>query len=132
MASAGRRSLWGWSVPVRRLLAVAVLIPAGWLAWPVRHDASRRVDPSLVVDVNTAPPGVLLALPRLGPVLVGRIVKGRQERPFRSLGELDTRVRGIGPVTAAALRPYLRFPGPPAEEPGAAPSLALREPRREP
>jgi competence protein ComEA len=132
MASAGRRSLWGWDVPVRRLLAVAVLAPAAWLAWPVRHDVSRRVDPSLVVDVNAAPPEVLLALPRLGPVLVGRIVEGRRERPFVSLGDLDARVRGIGPVTAAALRPHLRFPGPPAEGPGPARTVALRPARRAP
>jgi competence protein ComEA len=65
----------------------------------------------LVVNVNTAPAAVLDALPRLGPALAGRIVAGREERPFHSLGDLDARVKGIGPATVAALRPHLRFDG---------------------
>ncbi len=70
--------------------------------------------PVLVVDPNTAPPEVLATLPRIGPALAGRIVAARDDRPFRSLADFDARVRGIGPVTLAALRPFLRFPDAPA------------------
>ena len=65
--------------------------------------------PALRVDVNTAPPGVLEALPRIGPALAGRIVEAREELLFVSPDDVDRRVRGIGPVTIAGLRPYLRF-----------------------
>ena len=79
-----------------------------------------RVPRPCVVDPNTAPPEVLGALPRIGPALGRAIVAERRTAPFRSLDDLDRRVRGIGPATVAALRPYLRFE--PAERP-AAPSL---------
>jgi competence protein ComEA len=65
--------------------------------------------PRLIVDPNTAPPEVLNALPRLGPTLVRRIVEARDEAPFRSIDDLDARVRGIGPTTLEALRPYLQI-----------------------
>ena len=68
--------------------------------------------PTLVIDANTAPPGVLGALPRLGPVLVGRVVEAREKAPFRSLGDLDARVKGVGPVTIEGLRPHLSFEPP--------------------
>jgi competence protein ComEA len=112
MATGARRSLWGWSVPVRRLLAASAVAPALvllLLGVPAGEPAAA-VAPALVVDANTAPPQVITALPRIGPVLAGRIVAARRERPFRSLADLDARVRGIGPATAAALGPFLRFP----------------------
>jgi competence protein ComEA len=40
---------------------------------------------------------------------VQRIVEARTQAPFRSLDDLDARVRGIGPATIAALRPHLRI-----------------------
>jgi len=129
MASGARRSLWGWDVPVRRLLAVVALVPAFALGAASVGEPSAAVDPTLSVDVNTAPAGVLSALPRIGPVLAGRIVAGREERPFDSIEDLDARVRGIGPATAAALRPFLRFPesdGPGEEaEPGLLPQTPV-------
>lgn len=71
----------------------------------------------LIVDPNLAPQAVLEALPRLGPVLAGRIVSVRSEAPFRSPADLDRRVRGIGPATVAALRPHLQFPDDPTDTP---------------
>jgi hypothetical protein len=65
--------------------------------------------PPLRVNVNTAPVGVLEALPRIGPALASRIVEAREELLFVSADDLDRRVRGIGPATIAGLRPYLRF-----------------------
>jgi hypothetical protein len=41
--------------------------------------------------------------------MVKRIVAARETAPFQSLDDLDTRVRGIGPATLAALSPFLQF-----------------------
>jgi competence protein ComEA len=65
--------------------------------------------PTLEVDANSAPPAVLGALPGIGPVLAGRIVEARETLPFRTLGDLDRRVKGIGPAKVVALQPFLRF-----------------------
>jgi competence protein ComEA len=46
-------------------------------------------------------------MPDIGPELARRIVADRQERgPFRDLDDLR-RVRGIGPRTLEAMKPYL-------------------------
>lgn len=110
MNRGARRNLWGWTLRGRvalALMALAFAVPLGVVARPRPFKPAIAAD--LVVDPNTAPPGVLLALPRLGPVLVGRIVAERERKPFQSLDDLDARVRGVGPATAAALRPYLSF-----------------------
>jgi competence protein ComEA len=106
-----RRSLWGWTDPARRLSAGIVLTLALALAWTSRHTGrgAPPPDPTLVIDPNSAPPAVLLALPKLGPVLVGRIVAERERQPFESLDDIDARVRGIGPATITSIRPYVRF-----------------------
>ena len=62
-----------------------------------------------MVDPNTAPPAVLGALPHLGPAMVKRIIAAREKSPLRSLDDLDTRVRGIGPATVESLSPFLQF-----------------------
>jgi competence protein ComEA len=79
--------------------------------------------PALVVDLNTAPPEVLRALPRLGPVLVDRIVAAREEAPFRSIEDFDARVKGIGAATVRALRPHVMV-APPVR-----PSVSATPPR---
>lgn len=107
-----RRSLWGWTVPARRVLAISLCGGAFVLIRVSPGEPGPRVEPVLIVDVNADPPEVLTALPRLGPALVTRIVRGRQERPFQSLDDFDARVRGIGPVARETLRPFLRFPEP--------------------
>ena len=103
-----------WTAPARGLLLV-LAIPLGlrFLAQPgsVAHDPVASW-PDLAVDANTAPVAVLEALPGLGPALVGRIDSARRAEPFRSLDDLDRRVKGIGPAKASALRPFLRFPAP--------------------
>ena len=104
------RPLWGWTGPIRVLLTAGTLAAAFGL-WRLsdRAEGPTAGLPVLIVDPNTAPPGVLLALPRLGPALVGRIVEARRREPFRSAADLDARVRGIGPATIQGLRPHLRF-----------------------
>ena len=117
MAAHAGQGLWGWNVRARRLvsgLCVVLALSLGWAARPSLAPARLFTTTTLVIDPNTAPPAVLAALPRLGPVLVGRMVKERERRPFASLADLDERVRGVGPATVAAIRPYLRFgAGPP-------------------
>jgi competence protein ComEA len=109
MGAPTTRPTWGWNLPARVVLtAVAASGGLGLLAAPRSPGTEGRALPALVVDPNTAPPAVLAALPRLGPSLVHRIVAARDESPFQSLDDLDARVRGIGPTTVTALRPYLR------------------------
>lgn len=104
-----------WAGPARALLAiVAVPLAARFAAAVLREPPPPRAWPALAVDANSAPVGVLEALPGMGPALAGRVVAARRETPFRDLDDLDRRVKGIGPAKAAALRPFLRFPVRPA------------------
>jgi competence protein ComEA len=60
------------------------------------------------VDVNAADWPELLQLPAIGETLAKRIVDSRRQNgPFRDHKDL-MRVRGIGPKTFNAIRPYLR------------------------
>jgi len=94
----------------RRVLAgVLLTLSAALLGLAPPAAQGPAVEPALLVDPNTAPVGVLLALPRIGPTLAGRIVAARGRGRYERLDDLDARVRGVGPVTAAALRPFLRF-----------------------
>jgi competence protein ComEA len=106
-----RDALWGWTAPVRVLLACVGFGLSCWLliASGDPTEAPAGAMPVLVVDPNTAPAAVLSALPRLGPVRTRAILDARGQRPFRSLEDFDARVRGVGPATVAALRPHLRF-----------------------
>lgn len=116
MRTAPAGPTWRWTRPARLILCTIIVPVAGWLAvktW--RVEPLRRPTPHLAVDPNTAPPQVLLALPRLGPARVAAIVEARKHGPLRSLDDLDRNVRGIGPITARGIAPYLRFP--PTESP---------------
>jgi competence protein ComEA len=75
-------------------------------------EPSTAAVPSLVVELNTAPPEVLSALPRLGPARANAILEARERAPFRSFEDFDRRVRGIGPATVAAIKPYARIAAP--------------------
>jgi competence ComEA-like helix-hairpin-helix protein len=69
-------------------------------------DALESVDPSRFgrVDLNQASLEELESLPRIGPVLAGRIVTDRElHGPYASIEELE-RVSGIGPRTVQGLR----------------------------
>jgi competence protein ComEA len=112
-------SLWGWTRRRRSLGGAAASAAAATLTavaaigeWT---DAPAAIDPPpppiLRVDPNVAPSETLAVLPRLGPTLVSRIVAAREERPIESIGELSARVRGIGKVTALAVKPHLLFGG---------------------
>ncbi len=59
------------------------------------------------VNINQATAEELGSLPRVGPVLAGKIVTFRTEHgPFSSVDELDA-VDGIGPKMLEALRPFV-------------------------
>jgi hypothetical protein len=104
------RSPWGWTGPARGLLILIATVSGVSMTWISRGATPGPLPlPTLEVDANSAPPAVLGALPGIGPVLAGRIVKAREARPFRALGDLDRRVKGIGPAKVAALKPFLRF-----------------------
>ena len=111
MSTGTGRGPWGWPVMPRRALAgLAMLLAAGLgLGLAPRPGAGGPTpEPAMAVDPNSAPPPVLLALPRLGPALAGRIVDERRRRPFGSLDDLDARVHGVGPATVAAIRAFVR------------------------
>ncbi len=110
MTPATSRTRGAWTGLATGLVAGLALVLSVALGWIGRGgDGAQVATPVLVVDPNTAPPGVLEALPRLGPVLVGRIVEAREHEPFHSVEDLDARVKGIGPVTIEGLRPHLRI-----------------------
>jgi competence protein ComEA len=95
---------------VRATLPCAVCALAALvLTAPPAHRAPRPI-PTLRVDPNTAPAGVLLALPGLSRTRVAALMAARRAGPFRSADDLERRVRGIGPASIAVLRPNLRFP----------------------
>ena len=101
---------WGWTPPVRALLTAGALAASLGLAALADPDRGATGPPiPLALDVNTAPRGVLLALPRIGPALAGRILEARDRAPFRSAEEFDARVKGIGPATMTGLRPFLSW-----------------------
>jgi hypothetical protein len=93
----------------RALIGLACLAILGAIPWRGPAFAAKPV--RLRLDPNTAPTASLEALPRIGPAMAARIVEARKDRPFVDLDEFDRRVRGIGPVTREALRPFLRFEG---------------------
>ena len=102
-----------WAAPARAILIVlAIPLAARFAAAPTAGGEPPAHWPALTVDANAAPVAVLEALPGLGPALAGRIVAAR---PFRSLDDLDRRVKGIGPARVAGLRPFLQFPDPPRD-----------------
>ncbi len=67
-----------------------------------REGASGAV--TFPVDVNTAPPAALEAIPGIGRVMAQRIVA---HRPYGTVEDL-LRVPGIGPATLEKLRPYVK------------------------
>jgi competence protein ComEA len=112
---------WGWTKQAQDVLVTAALILSILLLARDRDvGPASRTFPALQVDPNTAPAQVLLALPRLGPARTAAIIEARRQAPLRSAADLDRRVRGVGPVTARGIAPFLRFPattnaeGPPA------------------
>jgi competence protein ComEA len=58
------------------------------------------------IDVNTAPVAELMRLPGVGPVLAERIADHRNRERFATPDDLR-KVKGIGPKTLEAIRPFV-------------------------
>lgn len=96
------------------LIGVAAVFCAG-ATWRASTQDTTRRDPQFRLNVNTATPGQLQVLPRIGPKTARYIVADRQEQgAFRSIADLD-RVRLIGPVTLERIGPWVAFDRPPAD-----------------
>ena len=110
MERRNRGDFWGWGPRTRRV-AAGLIGCCALLLRVAQVDEINQVPirPVLLVDPNDCPSEVLQTLPRMGPALTDRLVVERKSRPFRSLGDLDHRVQGIGPSTLAAIRPFLRI-----------------------
>lgn len=86
----------------------------GWAAAKaVPADTDRRGGKVFdgVVNLNTAPPALLLTLPGVGPGRVRGILEYRARRPFRTVDEL-VRVKGIGRRMVREIRGHLAVTGP--------------------
>ena len=73
-------------------------------------DASKNEPPlrEKEIDINTASKEDLIRLPMMGPVITGRINEYREYNgPFQRVENL-TWVKGIGEVTLAEIRKYVR------------------------
>ncbi|HEX4131340.1 MAG TPA: helix-hairpin-helix domain-containing protein [Pirellulales bacterium] len=118
------------------LLAVALVAMAvyWWLAGGmngtlVEIDQQPPLTAKFVVDLNRADWPELAQLPGVGETLARRIVEARDKHgPWTTVDELR-QVKGMGPKTLEALRPYVTV-----EPPGAAEPSAMRpaEPRSRP
>lgn len=106
---------WGWDRPGRAaLIGLAATAGAALFAADPEPMPPPGPAPALRVDPNRAPAVVLGTLPGIGPALSAGIVAGRDAGPYDSAGDLDRRVKGIGPAKARALAPFLRFDADPA------------------
>lgn len=83
----------------------SVASAAAWRAWA----GGKMVEG--VVNLNTAPPEMLSALPGIGPAKAVGIVAYRTRHPFRTVDEL-VRVKGIGRRMVQAMRSHLAVSGP--------------------
>ena len=96
-------------IATSRVLTGFALIVAAWIWLSIPEGPIVRRDFALKIDPNVAPRQVLEALPSLGPARVKAIIEAREFAPLRSVEDMDRRIKGIGPVTASGLKPFLRF-----------------------
>ncbi len=80
--------------------------------------AAKAEAVGLRLDPNTASAVELTLLPAIGPARAAGIVTSRQDRAFRTAGDLVA-VHGIGPATIEQIQGFLRFEDSPTrvEEP---------------
>lgn len=105
---------WSWRETGRRFfgrLALVLGLILAALGYLAENGETPRSDPLMPIklDANSAEAAELEALPGIGPVLAGRIAEARALGPFRSMEDLDLRVRGIGPAIRARIEPFLSF-----------------------
>ncbi len=75
---------------------------------PVAQTAEQQILLGQGIDINTASPESLAALPHIGPALAERIVAERNDHgPFQTPQELR-RVKGVGAKTLEKILPFVR------------------------
>jgi competence protein ComEA len=94
-------------------MLLVVAVPQGIFSWlgqrRVNVEHVRTTSPRFVTNLNRAPWPELTLLPSIGPALAQRIVTSREQEGRFQRPEDLLRVRGIGPKTLTAIRPYLEF-----------------------
>ena len=89
-------------------LYLSFCLAAGWAREPGAPEGPEWMPRAYLPDVNTAPHGHLMLLPRIGPSRARAIERERANGgPFVVLDDLQ-RVHGIGPYTISALRGLAR------------------------
>ena len=82
-----------------------VRVPSKLAALALKTTTGSSKTPTGRVNVNTASPTELEALPGVGPKMAAKIVAGR---PFAGMADLD-KVKGIGPSMLKKLEPFVKF-----------------------
>jgi hypothetical protein len=103
---------------IRVMAVIAGLLGLAFLVFDRGGEGPAQPPVELVVDPNTAPPGVLLSLPSMGPKVLERVLEARRQAPFKSLADIDQRVKGVGPKTIEVWRPFLHIEPEQSEPPG--------------
>ncbi len=105
-----QRELMVLAVGVGAVLAVAAAAGGFERLWG-RSDVAvvgrgDPLPPPARIDINGAPDYELSMLPGIGPKTAQAIIDDRRERgPFTGVDDL-MRVKGLGPATVEAIRPY--------------------------
>lgn len=79
------------------------LAASGSTAEASKTTMSMKIAP---VHINTATLAQLETLPGIGPKLAQEIIK---HRPYKNAQELQSKVKGIGPVVWKKIAPYVLF-----------------------
>lgn len=97
----------------RAYLVIVGLLMTGLCAWALLAGPVNRgavVVQTYQIVVNEAEAAELQLLPGVGTVIAERIVSQRASGGvYRSIHDFEYRVKGIGPVTAGQVAPYLDF-----------------------
>jgi hypothetical protein len=100
----------GWTgLEIRVMATIAGLLAVAFLVFDRGGEGPAPPPVELVVDPNTAPPGVLLSLPSMGPKMLERVLEARRQAPFKSLADIDQRVKGVGPKTIEVWKPFMHI-----------------------
>ena len=98
-----QRAALGAALAAVLLLTASAPVPAA-----ATKPTQAQNGPTAAVDLNTATPDALQAIPGIGEVIAGRIVKWREEHgPFQQVDDL-MKVQGIGEKLLEKLRPYVK------------------------
>lgn len=91
----------GEKVTVRRTSRRKGRVLTDWM------DAKKRIILSIPIDINTATPEELIAVPGVGPQIAQRIIDYRNERGEFAAKEDLVKVKGIGKVRYERMNHYL-------------------------